>query len=250
LVTINDITDRKKAEMERITALTAQENVRIRDEFISIASHELKTPISALKLQTQLIERDMHRGQNLRNLGEVVALLNRQVDRLTDLVNTMLDVSRISSGRFLLDMQNLDLPALVREVISSQKFLASSVDIRFEGVPHLQVRGDRARLEQVIENILSNAVKYGEGRPVLVTLQEEQKSLAVLTVKDEGIGIPAEFIPKIFDRFERGVSARNISGLGLGLYITKQILDGHGGTIAAMSEPGKGSSFTVTLPLF
>lgn len=250
LVTVQDIEDRKAAERERIVASTVTESLRVRDEFISIASHELKTPISSLKLQTQVLQRDIKRHLNeyytSERMNNVLSLFDRQVDRLTDLVETMLDVSRISNGRLIIDRRNVDLTDIVRETVSALQFEKVRIDI---DVPEsLPVRVDSLRIQQVVENLLSNAIKYGAGKPVSIRIQESSH-YAEMSFTDQGLGIAPESLAIIFDRFERAVSARHISGLGLGLYITKQIVDAHGGTITVESKLGVGSVFTVRLPL-
>lgn len=254
LVTVQDLTDRKNAEKERVEKLTMEENVRLRDEFISIASHELKTPITSLKLQTQMIERDLKKNPQItytsEKLAEFVGLFNRQVGRLTELIETMLDVSRISSGRLVLDLQNINFPIVVKEVVEAiQQGTATRPSISVEAPEHLVIWGDRSRLKQVVENLLTNAIKYGEEKPIKIKLREEKNQI-LLQVEDHGLGIAADLQSKIFDRFERAISSRHISGLGLGLYITRQIVEAHEGTIRVESTLGSGSLFTVALPTY
>lgn len=249
LVTIRDISDRKRAEDERVKMLTMRENVRIRDEFISIASHELRTPISTLKLQTQIIERDLKKSPDqmmfsTESVQNLINLFNRQINRLTELVETMLDVSRISAGRLTLEIHEMDLVRLVRESIEAR----GSERISFVGPEKLIIHGDKHRLEQVVENLLTNAIKYGDGKPISVKVSADT-TCAILDVEDHGIGIAEEYLQRIFERFERAISARNISGLGLGLYIVRQIVDAHNGTISVKSKLGAGTTFTVKLPL-
>jgi PAS domain S-box-containing protein len=254
LVTVQEISDRKKAEKQKVASLVLAENVRVRDEFISIASHELKTPLSSLKLQTQMMERDFKRdelkGYTPSKLKEVITLFNRQIDRLTELVETMLDVSRISAGRLVLDRQKVDLSQLVREVAASLEVSnvnsASSFELKLP--EQLMIWAHSSRIEQVTENLLTNAIKYGEGKRIRVQVVAES-SFARIVIQDQGLGIAPEFMDKIFDRFERAISARNISGLGLGLYIARQIVEAHGGRISVESKLGVGSTFTVRLPL-
>ncbi len=248
LVTVQDITDRKRAEKERIDRESMAENLRLRDEFISIASHELKTPISSLKLQAQLLERDLLGGTvSAVNMNKVVSLLNRQLNRLTELVESMLDVSRMSAGSLTVDVQKMDFAEIVREVINRLRQRGGALLIHHESPEHLYMEGDLVRIRQVIENILTNAVKYGQEKPVRVVVWADAQS-AHLAIEDHGMGIDAESIRRIFGRFERATSP-NISGLGLGLYIAQQIVQAHGGTIEVNSEVGSGSVFTVTFPL-
>lgn len=246
IVTVQDITDRKKAERERVAALALMENVRIRDEFISLASHELRTPISSLKLQTQLIEREFKKGSasySPTKVMDFVALFKRQVDRLTELVESMLDVSRISAGRLQLDKYEFDLAEMIRDVILT----LALKDVTYEGPERFGFKGDQSRLRQVIENLLTNATKYGEGKPVRAILKDEGTKVSLI-FEDRGLGIAPEYVSRIFDRFERAVTGKNIGGLGLGLYIARQIVEAHEGIISVTSKLGAGSTFTVTLP--
>lgn len=251
LVTLQNIEDRKKAEEERIKAMTLAENLRIRDEFISIASHELNTPLSSLKIQGQLIERDIRNNNlntyDMQRIKDVTSMFNRQIDRLADLVATMLDVSRISAGRLLIDKQEIDLAKNIRECVKFTKATHTSVPIEVLGLDRLIVQADSLRIDQVIENLLTNAIKYGNGKPIQVRLQE-QGSDAIMLVKDSGMGISPESLERVFNRFERAISAKRISGLGLGLYITRKIVEAHGGSITVDSKLDHGSTFIVRLP--
>lgn len=233
LVTVLDISDR--------------ENVRVRDDFISLASHELKTPISSLKLQTQLIERNLDKDPTYagspEKIRKFVELFHRQVDRLTELVDAMLDVSRISANRLVLDKRSMDLTKAVHEVVAG---LLMSVTAKLPD--NLPITADPSRLKQVIENLLTNAAKYGQGKEIEIRA-EKKGDRAVLEVVDQGMGIAPEDQEKIFQRFERAVGPRNISGLGLGLYISRQIIEAHGGQLTVESQISKGAKFRVDLPL-
>ncbi|MDQ3264939.1 MAG: CHASE domain-containing protein [Myxococcota bacterium] len=225
----------------------AQQAVRIRDEFLSVASHELKTPITSLTLKLDLMKRLPTVSADPRwKRSEQV--MERQLRRLGRLVDSLLDVSRISAGRLRLDLDELDLAATAREVVASlsDELTASGTALELTLPPHLIGRWDRMRVEQVILNLLGNAIKYGEGKSVSLTLEEAGED-ARLTVRDRGIGLAAEDVDRIFQRFERAVPAANYGGLGLGLYISRQIVEALGGTIHAISE-GEGSTFTVMLP--
>lgn len=197
LVSIRDISDRKRAESERIKALTMADNVRLRDEFISIASHELKTPISTLKIQTQLIERNLSRNPSQAVtpalLSETTALLSRQVDRLIELIDSMLDVSCITAGRFVMNKKEIDIVELAREVISMLTSQGFTID--FDSPEHLIICADRSRIKQVLENLLTNALKYGDGKSIRITVKSE-KTQAVMTIEDHGLGIAPEAIKR------------------------------------------------------
>lgn len=229
--------------------------IRARDEFLSIASHELKTPLTALKLQVQLRQRAVAAGKfSLVEPDAVARMLEadvRQVDRLTRLVNDMLDVSRISSGPFSLAIDDsVDLVVLVREVVgrSAAALAAAGCHVTIEAEPALHGRWDRGRIEQVILNLLTNAWKYAPGKPVHITVRA-QGARAVLSIRDEGAGIAPADRERIFEAFERAISKDEMSGLGLGLYIARRIVEAHGGKIYVDSEVGKGSAFFVELPV-
>ena len=234
--------------MERRRAL------RAKDEFLSIASHELKTPLTAMKMHLQLFQRNLKMGRapnlTLEAIQAMVQSTDRQLDRLVDLVDKMLDISRISIGKFALQTERLDLSQLVHEVV--ERFLpqirAEDGKIEEDLQPAIMGDWDRLRLEQVVTNLISNAQKYGGHRGIRITTRSEGQ-LARLQVEDHGIGIAAEDISRIFGRFERAISAQHISGMGLGLYISRQIIDAHHGSISVRSGLGKGSTFTVELPL-
>jgi signal transduction histidine kinase/PAS domain-containing protein len=231
----------------------AQDAIRLRDEFLSIASHELKTPLTPLSLKLQMLGREMRKQPDSplrRSVEDYVATGARQVKKLSELVSDLLDVTRISGGKLRLEFEDVDLATLVREVVARHEpeaaRLGSSLALDVQGT--VVGRWDRLRLEQVITNLVDNAIKYGAGKPVQVQVQVSD-SRAVLCVRDEGIGIAPEYLPRIFGRFERAVSERHYGGLGLGLYITRTIVEAMGGHIDVESRPGEGSLFTVELPL-
>ncbi len=232
----------------------AREAVRVRDEFLSIASHELRTPLTPLSLQTDALSRmvvatfkDGHaRSELLRRL----ATCRRQVDRMTRLVLNLLDVSRLRAGRLDLQVEECDLCDLASDITARfQDDLSRSgrrIELRLDGP--VVGRWDRPRLDQVLTNLVSNAVRYGGKEPIAVSLSRTA-SEAIVTVEDRGAGIDARDLPRIFERFERGESSRSHGGLGLGLYIARRIVEAHGGRLSATSTPGEGSTFRVDLPL-
>jgi PAS domain S-box-containing protein len=229
----------------------SQEAVRARDEFLSIASHELRTPLSAALLQIQTIRRfeAAHPGASAGIPGGL-AVLEQQLLRLADLTDDLLDVSKLRLGLLETRPEEFDLPLLVQRVVAHQeKAIArsgSSVIIRAP-VPVIGL-WDAMRMEQVIESLLSNALKFGEGRPIEIEVTTDGTE-ARLLVRDHGMGIPEAMQARIFDRFERAVSLRHFGGLGLGLYVARRIVESHGGTITVQSAPQRGSTFTVELPL-
>jgi PAS domain S-box-containing protein len=230
----------------------AQLAIHIREDFISIASHELRTPLTPLKAQLQLIHRICEKGvdQFPRDQVEKLAgMADRDVVRLNRLVENLLDVSRIGAGRLSLNREQMDLTKAVKSVIERFQYEVQNVKskIEFEGDPHVEGFWDRLRIEQVLTNLVSNAIKFGQGKPILISVKAG-KERATLKVHDMGIGISKENHGKIFERFERAVSERQFGGLGLGLYITQQIVKEHGGKICVESEVGQGTTFIVDLP--
>lgn len=249
---ITDITDRVRATQEREALLEqAQEAVRTRDEFLSIASHELRTPLASLQLVVQSFKRSGLSDPTPERLGRALETVERQVRRLSRLVEQLLDVSRITAGRFELSLGPVDLGEVAREALSGLRGeleRAGCTATLEEPLGRVIAQGDRGRLEQVLTNLLSNALRYGAGRPIQVRVGEQHGG-ALVEVKDQGIGIPPEDQQRIFRRFERGAASRDYGGLGLGLYIVSRILQAHGGNISVRSEPGVGSTFCVALPL-
>ncbi len=250
--TVQDITERKRAEEQHNELLAQVERaLEIRNQFLSIASHELKTPVTLLKGYAQLIE-EKARQRNDTSYQKPIATINRQVDRMTQLINDLLDVSRIESGKVEFDMQPFDLNLAVEEIVheieATMPGLKLELEQQAEGV---WVYGDRIRIQQVITNLVTNAVKYSDkSKDVNVCVQREAAK-ALVTVTDRGIGIPDQQQAQVFNLYFRGAnaSANNYGGLGLGLYISKTILDRHGGEIGLHSEEGVGSTFYFSLPI-
>lgn len=230
-----------------------QKAFNARDEFISIASHELNTPVTALKLQLQISQRNMQPGsKNYPSPEKIYQIINtslRQVERLNKLVSDLLDTSRIESGRLTYRFEQVDVGSMTRELIDrfSEICKASGCKLSLKKFVPVVVKGDLYRLEQVITNLITNAIKYGQGTEIDVSVEEMPDS-ARISVEDKGLGIRPEKISSIFEKFERGLSHNNISGLGLGLYIAKTIVGAHHGSIEVVSAPGKGAKFTVVLP--
>lgn len=226
------------------------DDVRARDEFISIAAHELRTPLTPLKLQLDTLRRTVQAvGIQDPRVMRHLERSGAQVQRLFQLVERLLDVSRVATGRLGLLMEELDLSRLATEVADRFREEAEVAGCQLETHIPGPVRGlwDQLRIEQVLSSLLSNAIKYGAGHPIDVSV-EGHGELARLSVRDQGIGLAREDAGRIFERFERAVSPGSYGGMGLGLYVAKQIVEAHGGNIVVRSQPGKGSTFTVVLP--
>jgi len=238
-------------EQHRLTR-EARAAVQIRDDFLSVAAHELRTPLTSLKLQFQLLYRGLRGGgpPDLEKLGQRLESCERQTSRLTSLVDSLLDVSRLARGRLELNLEPLSLDEVVRE--AARRFESEAQDagvqLTVDTPQAVTGRWDRMRLEQVLTNLLSNALKYGQGAPVDVRVRGDATH-ATLEVEDHGIGLSSDDAQRIFGRFERAVSSRHYGGLGLGLFITRQLVEALGGRITVTSVPDQGSTFTVVLPL-
>jgi signal transduction histidine kinase len=224
---------------------------RLKDEFLSIASHELRTPVTSIKGYTQLAKM-LIKENDLNTSEEYLDIALDQIDRMSRLILELLDVSRIETGRLEIRREPIAWSHFVRDVVHRHHTAVS--DRRFHvSVPddNRVVTGDRDRLEQVLGNLLENAVKYSpDGSDITVTVEDKGDSF-VTAVCDRGIGIPSDELGQVFERFHRGrqVSSTNYGGLGLGLYITKQIIERHGGTIWVESREGQGTTFYFSLPV-
>jgi signal transduction histidine kinase len=229
----------------------AQDAIRLRDEFLSVASHELRTPMTSLTLSLQTLLQTAQAGKTLdpKVSANLVNLAFRQGERLTRLIRDLLDVSRIETDQLRPTIATVDLDELVREVAA--RFAPDFARARCEVIVSCERRAigqwDRSHLDQVVSNLLSNAIKFGPGKPIELRTGEDAGS-AWLSVTDHGIGIEPSQQPEIFERFARAVSARHYGGLGLGLYISRKLVEAHRGRLRVDSEPGRGSTFTVTLP--
>lgn len=231
-----DITERKRLEERK-------------DEFISIASHELKTPLTSIKGYTQILERICHESGNAR-AGTLLSKTNMYIDRLSGLISDLLDVSKIQSGKLLFNNAEFDVYDLVKESIDGIQNTTTRHKIILRQTTHKKIYGDKFRLEQVLHNLLTNAIKYSpRADKVDVRLGKTARTI-LISVQDYGIGIPQKYQSKLFSRFYRvESSAKEFSGLGIGLYISSEIVKRHGGKIRVESVEGKGSTFTVELPI-
>jgi len=227
--------------------------INLRNQFLSIASHELKTPLTSLVLIVQSMKRILSSADHesvLTKLTKSVEQTEKQLLRLTGLIDDMLDISRIESGKFLIKREPFKLTLLVQEVaerLEPQLIAVTKVPLLIKDMPDLEVNWDRYRVEQVLTNVITNAIRYGEGKPVTLEVQPKEKNVLLL-IKDQGLGVPENERERIFNLFERGVTGDAVRGLGLGLYITKQIVVAHGGKIWVEGNDGKGSVFKIEMP--
>ena len=250
-----DITVEKKA-LQKLEVLTRelQEAVRIRDEFLSIASHELRTPITSLKMQLQLLKKLVNpvkiETSPMEKLVRMIDSSNIQINRLTRLIEGLLDITRMDEGKMSYQFQQVNISQLVYEVVRrfSEDFLRDEEMIKVSIEEGLMISCDPLRLEQLVINLLSNALKYGADNYIAVTLERVGDSIS-MSVADKGLGIPEDKQELIFNRFERLIPHTNISGMGLGLYIVRQIVDAHQGKIILESKVGEGSKFIINLPM-
>lgn len=269
-----DITDRKRAEdllkmsysnlEKRVDERTRQlseaneklkDAIRIRDEFLSIASHELRTPLTPLKLQIQSlaasIKKKSFKQMSEERLERMAETSDKAITRLSALIDNLLDVSRINSGKLTLNYERFDVIEMVKELLDRHKSeIQTSKSLVDVNLPQSIIgHFDRLRLEQIFLNLLTNSLKYGNAKPIKIEVTADNTHLFI-KFTDNGIGIPFQDQDRIFERFERvNDDDYLVGGLGLGLYITKQIVDAHGGTIKVQSKIGEGSEFVVKLPL-
>jgi signal transduction histidine kinase len=240
-----DVTQLKATEVELRRAIQA------RDEFFSVATHELKDPLAALLLSIEVLRRLAQRQAAIPGplLNQQLEVSKRQGDRLARMIANLLDVSRIASGRAPLDVEAFDLRELVHETVGRFQEQARLVGSTLDVGPCTPTIGyfDRMKLEHALGNLVSNAIKYGAGRPVTVRLESDPVT-ARIAVEDHGIGIAEADQGRIFERFERANTDHQAQSLGLGLFIVRSVIEAHGGSIQLRSAPGAGSTFTIQLP--
>ncbi len=238
----------------KIQARELQCAIKTRDEFMSMASHELKTPLTSLHLQTQMAKKILEKNGSSafppERLQKLIITFDNQVNRLTRLIEDLLDVIKINRGSIPINLQWGNISELVTETV--ERFNMESPEpmtrnISLDAEKPIHARFDRFRMEQVIYNLLSNAAKHGEGAPIHVEVRAKS-SLYEISVSDQGPGIPLEHQKRIFKPFERASSSRQISGLGLGLHIVSKIVEAHGGRVGVKSSPGLGAKFIVEVP--
>lgn len=248
-----DITDRKHVERERAEILCElRASVQARDDFLSISAHELKNPLTPIVLMVTTLlahARKTREPMSSESLVRHLEPVERGILRLERLTDALLDVSRLTVGRLELGAEDVDLADLVRAVVDRMRpeIERARCRVSLQLSPGVVGRWDRARLEEVLRNLVANAIKYGADKPIEIEIEGDER-VGRVSVQDHGIGIAAGDQARLFTRFERRVPVQNYGGFGLGLWIARQIVEGHGGTISVSSEPGEGARFTVELP--
>jgi signal transduction histidine kinase len=246
----NDSTD-ELVELRRRVAML-EEELKARDAFIVAAAHELRNPISPLVLHVQRLVSTTRNATDdhvsARWLGDQLDVFGRRLSRFLSALNRMLDVSQIRGGRIDLVLEEVDLAELAREVVASfeREIAASTSALSLHAEQSVTGSWDRMRLEQIVANLVSNAIRYGDGKPISVTVLDAGAE-AQLIVADRGIGIREADQTRIFERFERA-NSMNRSGFGVGLWVVRQLCHVMGGNVSVVSRTGEGSTFTVTLP--
>jgi signal transduction histidine kinase len=250
---------RLTADLVRLQRQVAKQNAKLRslgglkDRFLGMAAHDLRTPLSVIRGHSALLQRDLGDVLQERHLHQL-SVITSSSDFMLRLVNSLLDVATIASGKLRLERQPASLAAIVRRSVTANTALAQAKDVRLElhcGSPLPELRLDEPRIEQVLNNLLSNAIKFSyPGGIIRIELTARDRQ-AVLTVGDDGPGIPPERLGDLFEWFSTGRTRGTAGepGTGLGLAISRGIVDGHGGTITVESTPGQGATFRVTLPL-
>ncbi len=245
---------RTAAEQTAVQLLSSQKDLQkaigMRDTFISVASHELKTPVTSLNVYLEVMLRQFQKEKN-ENAVQSLTKMKKQIDKLTILIHDLLDVTRIQTGKLAFDEELFDLSEVVHDIVENTKPLANKHEIIIEKNESIELWGDKDRLGQVISNFLTNAIKYSPDANKIIVRSERTKNEAQVFVKDYGIGIEQSHLKKIFNRFYR-VTDRNVQtfpGLGIGLYICHEIIKRHGGEIKVESKKGKGSVFSFAIPI-
>jgi signal transduction histidine kinase len=235
------------------TQAELQRSLRMRDEFMSLVAHELRTPLNTLFLETQMRSLQLKRGNlpafNPDQMNNMIKRDERQIKAMIRLIDDMLDVSRMKSGTLSIRPAKVELMALLERVVNDLSLQAAAAGANVVLAPHHPVEGfwDEFRIEQVVVNLLTNALRYGGGGTVEVTVHDEGPNVRI-AVRDHGKGIAPDYIDRIFEPYERGAKSGEPKGLGLGLYISRQLAVSHGGQLTVESTPGQGACFSLTLP--
>lgn len=243
----------KQLELLLETERKLKRAVEVRNEFLSIASHEIKNPIAALKLQMQITERSIKPQTNevpsAERLKKTIDKSNKQIDRLLSLVDDLLDPTKMDTGQLSFKFKLEPLADIARELVDrlAPQANAAGNSLELKIVTTSSVNWDRLRIEQLLINLISNAIKYAPKSPIEVEIDQKAEFFEI-RVRDSGPGIPKAKQHEVFERYDRGDAPEDVQGLGLGLYIVQQIAQGHGGQVRVESEVGQGCEFIVSLP--
>jgi signal transduction histidine kinase len=232
---------------------TLQQAVLARDEFIAMLGHELRNPLSPIYLQVQVLLEQIrrHRGEPIEAswLEPKVELLAKRLARFLERLNHLLDISRATVDRIELELETVDLASVVRELVNSfdRELTVSESPLIFVANEPVMGAWDRLRLEQIVGNLISNAIRYGSGKPIEVRVESDERA-ARIVVRDHGIGIADSDQQRIFERFERAVPRPRVGSFGIGLWLVRKLCSAMGGTVSVASRVGEGAEFTVALP--
>jgi signal transduction histidine kinase len=253
---VASLIERKRAEEERLVLLReqsaraqAEAAIQARDEFLSIATHELKTPVAALSAYVQLLTRRYERAElNPRQIREALGVLAERTNKLAHLMAQLLEVSRIDGGKLMIEVEPCDLVPLVRGVVATTQALTDRHVLRLQAPERAMAAVDPMRIEQVVTNLLGNAVHYSpDGGSIEVEIGDRTDGAVVVAVRDHGIGIPPEHHERVFERYYQAQSNQR-GGMGLGLYVSAQIVQQHGGRLDVESPPDGGTRIILRLP--
>ncbi len=255
VLAVSDITERRRIEQEHLRLYNeAQAALGMRDQFLSVAAHELKNPITTISGYIQLLQRwqDKNEAMAPEQNQRVLRTLANQVQRLQRMIESLLDLSRLKSNQLVIQPAPLDIVALIRRLVDEMQplFTANRLHVFTPDTPII-IQGDESRLEQVLYNLVQNAIKYGDPGSAVEIHVIREAGTVLIKICDVGIGIAAENLPHLFDLFYRAnnVDSLHTPGMGLGLYVVNEIITLHGGTVEVESTPGSGSVFSVRLPL-
>ncbi|HEX8793779.1 MAG TPA: ATP-binding protein [Polyangiaceae bacterium] len=249
-----DVTALKEVARERARVVRElEDSVRARDDFLSLAAHELRGPLTPLMLRLDGLlnrtERNAVSTLDVESFAEELRAMKRVASRVTQLVDNLLEASRMTVGRIPLEIEDVDLSTVVREVVDRMRpqLARAECQLTLKASDGVVGRWDRARIDQIVSNLLSNAIKYGAHAPIEIEVASTGE-VGSVEIRDHGIGIPREQQERIFERFERAAPVRHYGGFGIGLWIVRKLVEAHGGTVQVESVPGVGSRFTVELP--
>lgn len=220
-----------------------------KDELLSVTSHELKNPLTSIKLYSQLLQGRMGNSRNKKSNADILAKIELQTRKINRIISDLGDVAKIETGQLVLRATEVDTKEFLKTTVGQMRAMYPDKRITLKAGPLPHAVFDRDRIEQVLENLITNAVKYSKGKPVVRISGQAKRKGIVFTVEDNGVGIPKDELGRVFSKYYRGDTKRHVAGIGLGLFICKQIIDMHRGRIWVKSSLGKGSTFFVHIPL-